>query len=140
MNGRILIVDDELDVLHLMGRALARDHDVVLRSTMEQALEDIAEGEIDLLLTDLRLTSGSGFELIERAREIDPELFVIVMSAHIDFEDPQDRMILRRCCDDVLLKPFDHTRLLKCVSSWMRSNRAESPPLFETSQRPALRH
>lgn len=115
MSKTILIVDDNYAVLDAVGRALAKDHDIVIRGSALQAIEDLKQGGIDLLITDLRMPPPSGFALIKAARQISADLPVIVISAHVDEDDPNNAPLLRQYCDYVLEKPFRKKDLLAMV-------------------------
>ncbi|HKZ04777.1 MAG TPA: sigma-54 dependent transcriptional regulator [Methylomirabilota bacterium] len=80
---RILIVDDEPDMLENCARALRRAGHLTTTASDPRAALGLLESERpDLLLTDLQMPHLSGMELLRRAREIDPGLPVIVITGH----------------------------------------------------------
>lgn len=73
-------------------------------------LSELARGEIDVLITDIRMPVADGFELIRRCRERWIDLPIIVLSGFNDFE--YARRALRFDVTDYLLKPIDKPELI----------------------------
>ncbi|MGZ3610059.1 MAG: response regulator, partial [Ktedonobacteraceae bacterium] len=67
--ARILVVDDEIEILRALQRSLtAHGFDVVTATTGEEALESVAHFRPDLMLLDLGLPAISGLEVCKRVR------------------------------------------------------------------------
>jgi DNA-binding NtrC family response regulator len=83
MSGqRILVVDDEPDMVETCTRLLRRAGYRILGTTdAERALALLESERPDLLLTDLKMPGIDGLELMRRARDLDPALPVIVITA-----------------------------------------------------------
>jgi len=84
---RIMLVDDEtgiLDSLRILFRG--EGYDVVAAEGGREALETLEEVHPDILLTDIRMPGTSGLEVLEHAREIDPEIAVILMTAQASLQ------------------------------------------------------
>jgi DNA-binding NtrC family response regulator len=83
MSGqRILVVDDEPDMVENCTRLLRRAGYRILGTTdAERALALLESERPDLLLTDLKMPGIDGLELMRRARDLDPALPVIVITA-----------------------------------------------------------
>src|SRR6186713_2245331 len=80
--ARILIVDDEPDVLGFMQPLLERrGYEVDTATGGEQALVLLAEAAPALLITDLRMPHMSGLDLLEKVRLLNPNLPGIVLTA-----------------------------------------------------------
>lgn len=81
---RVLIVDDEPDVLEVLKETLrSAGYDVVTRPDAESALEVVKSGErVDLLLTDNVLPGMKGTELVDALRTLAPSLPVIMLTAY----------------------------------------------------------
>src|SRR5690554_759504 len=79
----------------------------------EEALEIIKREPIDILVTDIRMPGMDGLELTERAKSINDQLKVIIISGHAEFELAQSS--IRLGVEDYLLKPFRTKRLLDVV-------------------------
>ncbi|HEU5320838.1 MAG TPA: response regulator, partial [Methylomirabilota bacterium] len=85
--ARVLIVDDEPDMVENCTRILRRAGYRCLGATdPERALAFVESERPDLLLTDLKMPGMDGVELMRRARELDPALPVIVITAFASIE------------------------------------------------------
>src|SRR5438094_1344899 len=70
---RILLVEDHQDTRHTLSRLLTHfGHDVLVASSKQSALELLGAGEIDVLLCDVGLPDGSGYEVVSQARRKQP--------------------------------------------------------------------
>jgi two-component system, NtrC family, response regulator HydG len=86
-SGRVLIVDDEPDMVENCARILGRvGHECVTAINGEQALALLESQPPDVLLTDLKMPGMDGMELLRRARAVDPALPVIVITAFATIE------------------------------------------------------
>jgi DNA-binding response OmpR family regulator len=84
---RILVLDDDVDILALIEDCLAPDYDVVTTLTARDALQACRRGHFHLALVDVRLPGGSGLDLVPRFRRIDPYMGVIMMTAYAQMPD-----------------------------------------------------
>jgi two-component system response regulator HydG len=85
--ARIVVADDEASARSGLA-TLLRDEgfEVVLAEDGTTALARVEESAPDVLLTDLRMPGMDGIELLRKAREIDPDLIVVLMTAFADVE------------------------------------------------------
>jgi DNA-binding NtrC family response regulator len=103
--ARVLVVDDEAGLRDSLVRALARDgHEAEARADVGAALECLAGGGFDALVTDLRLGERSGLELIGEARRQNAALRVLAITAYGSVDVAVEAM--RLGADDFLEKPF----------------------------------
>ena len=103
---RILLVDDEGSLRVTLAANLELDgFQVVEAESGERALELLRDGAFDLMLSDIRMPGISGAELFQRARQIHPEMPVVLMTAFA-LEDVV-RGALREGVFAVVAKPFD---------------------------------
>lgn len=82
---RILLVDDHQIVIDGIKNLLRKSEDVwVIGECLDgqEALEFLAQREVDLLITDLQMPRMSGLELTQKARERFPSLKILVLSMH----------------------------------------------------------
>jgi DNA-binding NtrC family response regulator len=80
---QVLIVDDEVNLRRVIAAQLARDgYDVHTAEDGEEGCRILAEHHIDLVITDLKMPKLDGMDLLRRALEIDPELPVVMLTAH----------------------------------------------------------
>ena len=117
MNLLILVVDDEPDVEALFRQQFRRE----LRSgrfTMEfaqsapaaiEAITAAANASLILILSDINMPGMSGLELLPKAKEIRPDVPVIMITAYGDADTK--RRALERGADALLTKPIDFLAL-----------------------------
>ena len=117
--SRILIADDQADVLAALRLLLKGEHhNIVTASSPGGVLKIVETEDLDLVLIDLNYardtTSGSeGLELLPRVQAVDPTLPVIVMTAWGSIDIAVEAM--RRGARDFIQKPWDNARLLAIV-------------------------
>jgi len=114
MGERILVVDDEPTVLMFCTRALSRmGYEAQGASSGEEALALLKTGAFDVLVTDVAMPGMNGIELLRQAREILPELVVVVITGvgSIDLAIKA----LRGGAQDFLPKPFTPLELKSAV-------------------------
>jgi CheY-like chemotaxis protein len=140
--GRILLVDDEEDILHLLKSFLTdAGHRVDTSRDGDEALALIAQRTYDLAIIDLHMPVMDGFELCRRIRERDTErrLPILFLTAHFDEEEWSDRA-RELGADDFIHKPVTRRTLLARVGALLRlvhasqeqSSFAAVRSLFET--------
>ena len=80
--GRVLVVDDDVDVCALLEARLAgRGFEVAWTTSAETALDSLGTAEVDAVLTDIKMGRMSGLELCERIVASRPDVPVVVMTA-----------------------------------------------------------
>lgn len=123
---RILVVDDEEDILELLDFNLSREGYRVVRATSgEQALEKTRNETPDLVLLDLMLPDMDGLE-VTRILKSDPEtraLPVVMLTAK--GEEADIVLGLELGADDYITKPFSPRVLLARVKAVLRRNSGE---------------
>ena len=124
---RILAVDDEEDVLDVLGRALEDDYEVFTARSGAEALEILRKGPIDLLITDQRMPEMSGTLLLEKAKEINPSMVRIILTGYTDPGDLIDA-INRGEVYRYIVKPWDLNDLLLTIRQPQRSVSSRKPP------------
>jgi two-component system response regulator HydG len=101
----ILVVDDEETNRVALGRLLRGEgYTVDLAASADEALARIAQKAPDVLITDLRMPGMDGLELLERARELYPDLIVLLVTAYADAETGVRAM--QAGAEDYLTKPL----------------------------------
>jgi DNA-binding NtrC family response regulator len=121
---KILIVDDQEDIL-TAGRIFLKQHFSLVRTTPkpEQLPQLLQEENWDIILLDLNYTAGAtdsreGFELLERIRQTDPSIVVILITAYGDIDLAV--RALKEGATDFVLKPWHNEKLLATVMSACR--------------------
>jgi signal transduction histidine kinase/CheY-like chemotaxis protein len=106
MNEKILVLDDEPGITMLCGRLLKRaGYEVVVFTESAPAFEHLRSNSVDLLLVDIRMPDMDGFEVISRAKKLQPDIAVLVMTGFGTVETAIQA--LRQGVDGLLLKPFE---------------------------------
>jgi len=115
---RILVVDDDINLLESIGRGLRnKGFQVIQALSAEEALKHIDfdnESAIDLVLADYIMPGMSGIDLLEKVREKSISLPVIIMTAHWRKQIVIDAM--RKNCNSFIEKPFTLNKLLKEIA------------------------
>ena len=115
---KILIVDDDLDLLSLVGFALSQAGFVVVKATdVPSALKLFAAESPDLAILDINLPGGSGFDICEGIRR-QSRIPVMILTARGEEEDLVRALDLG--ADDYLTKPFSPRTLLARVRALLR--------------------
>jgi DNA-binding NtrC family response regulator len=91
----------------------AQGHTVVEACDEADAVQQLRQARPAVVLTDLKLPNGDGFGVLRAAKELDPELQVIVMTAYGSIQDAVTAM--REGAVDFLAKPVDPDHLLLMV-------------------------
>jgi two-component system, NtrC family, response regulator HydG len=128
LDARILVVDDNEDILHA-ARLLLKRH-----FTRVQTLDDPSQlaalarrGAFDVLLLDMNFAAGadSGAEGLERLSEVlavDPQAVVVLVTAHSDVELAVEAM--KKGAADFITKPWENERLLATLMAALNLRRA----------------
>ncbi len=105
-NKRILVVDDEEQVAHTLGkvlRKLGNTYEIVTATSGYQALDMVKDASFDLLITDLMMPGMNGITLTETVRAVAPKMKVIWLTAHSQWGAEAQRLGIYR----YVLKPVD---------------------------------
>lgn len=110
----VLLVEDKDSLLAMLRHALeAQGHTVVEARDQPEAVQALRDLRPGIVLSDLRLPEGDGFGVLRAAKELDPEMAVIVMTA---FGSIQDAVAaIKEGALDFLAKPVDPDHLLLMV-------------------------
>jgi DNA-binding NtrC family response regulator len=113
--ARLLIVDDEIDMLRLLKRAIGTelDWEIATAQSGEEALELIEKSPFDLALVDIRMPGMDGIELLERIKVFDPWLTVVMMTAFGVIEVAVES--IKKGAYDFLTKPFEQDDLIRLL-------------------------
>jgi two-component system response regulator GlrR len=121
---RILIVDDDPDILRLLTlRLQAANYTVETAPNAAKALTMVATVRPHLVVTDLRMQGMSGLALFDTLHQNDPSLPVIILTAHGSIPDAVEAT--KRGVFAFLTKPFESKDLLQLVADALRISHPE---------------
>jgi DNA-binding NtrC family response regulator len=120
---RLLIVDDEEDMLRLLKRSLAEDLECEIETVPNgsQALRMLETSMYDVLLADVRMPGIDGMELLERARGSHPDLTVVMMTAYGSIDLAVQA--IKKGAYDFITKPFEHDKVAHLVGKALERSR-----------------
>lgn len=111
----ILIVDDERNYPLILSAVLQEEgFETLTANSGREALNILSQSDVDLVLTDMKMPQMDGIELLERIKDKEPGLPVIMMTAHGTVEKAVEAM--QKGAYNYILKPFDNERLVIYVN------------------------
>ena len=128
MARKILIVDDQADILLILERKFRSDAGVSVMTAKDYltALSIIAEKEVDLLISDVRLGTMSGFDLIREVKAIRPNMGTMLMTA---YRSPSNRELATELGVEMFFeKPFQIPVLIQEVDNYFRARETTLVP------------
>lgn len=138
--SKVLIIDDERGVVQLCQRLLER-HGFEVKTALapQLGLELLSQEKFDLLLLDIRMPGMDGFQVMQLARQKQPDLAVLMITGHGTIELAVQA--LRDGADGLALKPFTAEELIQSVQLAITQNQMKREmsrthslqPLFEFS-------
>ena len=128
LRKRILIIDDEVNVLFVMHDALAKlgdEVEIVTAQSGHEAMRKAIEMPFDLVITDLRIPDLDGVELTRAIKTLNPETVVIWMTAYgyHNVSDVAVRLMVYRCLD----KPVEVAEIRRIVREALESTEDQNP-------------
>jgi DNA-binding NtrC family response regulator len=124
MRERLLIVDDEQDMLRGLSRILAREFaelEILTTASAGEALAVVQREPVDIALLDVRMPEMSGLELLTRLRQVDQWLTIIMMTAFGSIELAVEAV--KQGAYDFIAKPFDTETLFRVIRKSQERNR-----------------
>ncbi|WP_288434848.1 sigma-54 dependent transcriptional regulator [uncultured Chryseobacterium sp.] len=114
MSGNILIIDDEIKLLKLLGMILSQENfNVKEASTARSAMTMLEQYEFDVVLSDVRLPDAFGVELVKSIKTKYPQLEIILMTAFGNITDAVQAM--KNGAYDYLVKGDDNEKIIPLV-------------------------
>jgi len=123
MTEKILVIDDEMDML-MMLRMLIEDntgHSVETTNNPSEGLKRLSGESFDLVITDLKMPGIDGMELFAEIRKSVPHLPVILITAYGSQEVAEEA--IREGISDFITKPFKKDRILFSIQRSLELSR-----------------
>jgi PAS domain S-box-containing protein len=129
--GRVLVVDDEVEIAHMVREVLTRDHhQIAVATSGREALERLAESSADLILSDLRMPDIDGPTLYRELAARRPDLARRLVFVTGDVLAPETARFLAETGLPVIEKPIDPYDLrLKVRTHLAGLQRAQPQPI-----------
>jgi two-component system response regulator AtoC len=121
----VLVVDDELLIRKSLGKVLRASGCIVdVASTGAEGLQKVGSLKPQVMILDMRLPDTDGLTVLQKARELDALLQVIIITAYGDVQTAVDAMKLGAC--DFVRKPYEMEDIVLAVESAGRTFRQAS--------------
>lgn len=118
VNKKVLIVDDENEIVVFMSRFLKRlNIDSVMCGSGEEAVEIYKQQSFDCVLLDIHLGGISGVEVLKILKEYDPNVKVIIITGSISGDNKD--IVMQLGALDYLQKPIELTDLKEKVLNYI---------------------
>jgi two-component system response regulator HydG len=115
MKKKLLILDDEKNIIESMGRALAGlEIDITTCQEPEKALELMKELVPQVVITDLKMPKMDGLEFMGKVKEFNPNIQIIMITGHGTIDDAVTAM--KRGAYDFIPKPFNKQEIIAVVN------------------------
>ncbi len=122
--ARILVVDDEEGMREFLGILLQKEgYRVQTAQSGQEALVRLGKERFDLVITDLKMPKMSGIELLNRIKEKDPDVGVVLITAYASTETAVDAM--KGGAFDYIAKPFDVEEMKEVVRGALKKRLKE---------------
>jgi len=131
--ARVLVVDDEKSMRDLLSITLEKEgYDVVTAAGGEAAIEALRRDATDAVITDLRMPKVDGLQVLRAAKEISPDMAVIVITAVASTETAVEAMKLGAY--DYITKPFKLDEVSLIVRNALERKRLRDENLYLRKQ------
>lgn len=131
--GKILLVDDDDELLAVISESLIKDgHKTELCYSKAEALEMLAGNAFDLLVFDVTLPDGSGFDLCQQYRTSGGTTPILMLTGKSDERDKE--FGLDSGADDYLTKPFGLRELGARIRALLRRPAAITPEIMQVNE------
>ena len=123
--GQVLVVEDEEPNREAMRRALAMvGHRVTAFPGVDEAIDHLRRhDDVFVIVTDMKMPGKDGFALMREARQVDPRIGILMVTAHGSIDLAVEAM--KEGADDFLTKPVDIFELRKRVEAITEKKRLE---------------
>ncbi|MGB2631244.1 MAG: response regulator [Candidatus Omnitrophota bacterium] len=114
MKGKILVIDDEIEICKLLDVFLTKEgYEVTTASSAMEGMEKFKTVRPKVILLDIRMPGMDGIEVMRRIREIDKNVGIIMATAVVDKNIAEEAVKLGAA--DYIIKPFDLEYLKRSI-------------------------
>ncbi|RLC25254.1 MAG: sigma-54-dependent Fis family transcriptional regulator, partial [Deltaproteobacteria bacterium] len=119
MDGRILIVDDEKDMLALLKRIIEEKSNHIVETEYDplKVVEVLKKQQFDIVITDLKMPKMDGIAILDMVKNIQSSAIVVIMTAYATIETAVEAT--RKGAFDYISKPFRKERILITIDKAM---------------------
>ena len=119
MDGRILIVDDEKDMLVLLKRIIEEKTSHIVETEYDplKVVELLRKQQFDIIITDLKMPKMDGIAILDMVKNIQSSAIVVIMTAYATIETAVEAT--RKGAFDYISKPFRKERILITIDKAM---------------------
>ncbi|MBI5182136.1 MAG: sigma-54-dependent Fis family transcriptional regulator, partial [Nitrospirae bacterium] len=122
---KILLVDDDKNILEVLKMRLeSKGYSITTAENGSEAVEKIMKERFNLIISDLRMSVMNGMELMQEIMNIDPDLPIIILTAHGTIENAVEAM--QKGAYSYITKPFDDENLLLHIKNALEKQRLTS--------------
>jgi DNA-binding NtrC family response regulator len=119
---RILVIDDDPGLAEVVQMLLTREGFAAEHAgTLRAGLQRVAQGALDLVITDLKLPDGTGLDAIRAIRTGHPDLPIIMITSYSSMESAI--AALRAGAVDYIIKPFDNDEFVHAIERALAERR-----------------
>lgn len=124
--NNILVIDDDVDICTLLNRFLSKNgFNVTTAYSGKSALESIINQVPDIVLCDFRLEDMNGSDLLEKIKQNNPQVPVIIMTGYSDVRTAVN--IMKLGAFDYVTKPLLPEEILLTLKRALSDNKEETP-------------
>jgi DNA-binding NtrC family response regulator len=129
LKGRILVVDDEERICEAVKKALERiGYAVETTQRALRALEKLQEDSFDMVICDIKMPEMDGIKLLDRIKEFDPSIVVVVITGYASIESAVESM--KKGAQEYIPKPFSPSHLRLVVERAFEQRRLADENLY----------
>jgi len=130
LGKRVMIVDDEPDMLNMLKLVLGKkcDCEISTAASGERALQQLATVRPDVVVTDIKMPDVDGLTLLKKIGEVDPTVSVVIMTGYGTID--MAVQALKDGAYDFLEKPFEKNHIVRVVNNCL-----ERTALLRTNMR-----
>ncbi len=115
MLEKILFVDDEVQILKAFRRLfMDTDYEIITAQSGEEALKILDKGEVDIIVSDMKMPNMTGYELLSKVKEKHPNIVRIILSGFSDERIVFDAL-QKNIAKLYILKPWENTSFINTL-------------------------